>query len=62
MDQGRIVKKVFECKPMGIRRRGRLNWVVEWDLRGLRFRAGDRGSLWEEWASVVRVVKALRGL
>jgi hypothetical protein len=25
-------------------------------------RAGDRGSPWEEWASVVTVVKALRGL
>jgi hypothetical protein len=37
MDQGRIVKKLFESKPEG-RRRGRLRWLedVEKDLRKMK--------------------------
>ena len=57
MDQGSRVKKMFESKPKGSRRRGkpRFRWLVdvEKDLREMKFKkwrqkAVDR----EEWSSV----------
>jgi hypothetical protein len=63
MDQGRKVKEVFESKALGSRRgvRPRLRWmeVVEKDLREMKIKrwrqkAVDR----EEWASVIKEVKA----
>jgi len=40
MDQGRIVKKIFESKPEGSRRRGRprMRWLedVEKDIREMK--------------------------
>jgi hypothetical protein len=66
MDQGRTVKKIFESKPDGSRRRERprLRWLegVEKDLREMkvkrwRQKAFDR----EEWASVIKEANALRG-
>ena len=45
MDHGRTVKKIFESKPKGSRRRGRprLRWLddVEKDLREMKVRDGD---------------------
>jgi hypothetical protein len=66
MDHGRTVKKIFESKPEGSRRTGRprLRWLedVQKDLREMevnrwRQQAVDR----EEWASVIREAKAVRG-
>jgi hypothetical protein len=66
MGQGRTVKKGFESKPEGSRRSGspRLGWLenVEKDLSEMRIKrwrqkAVDR----EEWASVMKAAKALRG-
>jgi hypothetical protein len=58
MDQGRIVKKIFESKPEGSRRkeRSRLRWVQdvgkdqqELKVKRWRQKAVDR----EEWVSVI---------
>ena len=66
MDHGRTVKKIFESKPEGRRRKGRprLRWLndVGKDLRemkvkGWRHKAVDR----EEWASVIKEAKVVRG-
>jgi len=66
MDQGRAFKKVSESKSEGSRRRGRprLRWLedAEKDLREMkvkrrRQKAVDR----EEWVSVIKAAKALRG-
>jgi len=39
-DHGRVVKRIFESKPKGIKRMGkpRLRWLedVEWDLRKMK--------------------------
>ena len=66
MDQGRTVKKTSESKPEVSRRRGRprLRWL-EYAEKGLREmkvkrrrqKAVDR----EEWTSVIKEGKALRG-
>ena len=65
-DQGRTVKKIFESKPEGSRRRGRpgLRWLEDAEkvLREMkdkrrRQKAVDRG----ERASVIKGAKALRG-
>jgi len=65
MDNGRVVKKIFESKPRGRRRKGRpgLRWVedVEKDLRetkvkGWRRKAVDR----EDLASVIKQGKTLK--
>ena len=66
MGQGRTVKKVFERKPEGNRRRGRprLRWLesVVKDLQELkvkrcRQKAVDR----EVWVSIIKEAKAVRG-
>jgi hypothetical protein len=66
MDQERTVKKISESKVGGSRRRGRprLRWLefVEkdvWEMKveRLRQKVVDR----EEWASVIKEAKALRG-
>jgi hypothetical protein len=65
MNQERAVKKIFESKPEGSRRgRPRLRWLenVERDLcerkvKRWRQRAVNR----EEWASVIKKAKDLRG-
>jgi DNA-binding PadR family transcriptional regulator len=61
-DQGRRVKKIFENKPEGSRRR--LRWLEDverelWDTKGKKQlqKAVDR----EVWASDIKEVKALRG-
>jgi len=65
MDQGRTFK-VFEIKPEGsrIRVRPRLRWLGDvakdlWEMKVKRWRqkAADR----EEWASVIKEAKAVRG-
>ena len=67
IDQRRTVKKIFGSKLEGNRRRGRprLRWLedVEKDLKEKKFKkwrqkAVDR----EEWMSVIKKSKALRGL
>ena len=66
MDQGRTIKKIYDSKTEGSRRREgpKLRWVevVEKDLREMkvkrwRQKAVDR----KEWASVIKEAKALRG-
>ena len=66
MDQGRIVKKIFDSKQEGSRTRGRprVRWMedVGKDLREImvkrwRQKADDR----QEWASVFKQATALRG-
>jgi len=66
MDQGSTVKKIFESKSEGIRRRGRprLRWLEnalkglrETQIRRRRRKAVDR----EEWASVIKKGKAVGG-
>ena len=66
MDQARIVKKIFESKPEGSRRRvsPRMRWLedVQKNLRQmkvkrLRQKVVDR----EEWASTIMEAKALTG-
>jgi hypothetical protein len=65
MDQGRMVKKIFESKPEGSIRKGsprlRCREDVEKDLRKMkvkrwRQKAVDR----EEWASTIKEAKALK--
>jgi hypothetical protein len=64
MDQGRTLMKTSESKPDSSRRRPRLRWLedVENGLREVKVKrwrqtAVDR----EEWASVIREAKPLRG-
>jgi hypothetical protein len=66
MDQGRTLEKISESKPEGSRRRRRprMKWLedAEKGLREMkvtrrRQKAVDR----EEWASVFKEAKALRG-
>ena len=65
MDQGKTIKKISESKPEGSRRKGRprLRWLEDaekglWEMKVKRRRqkAVDK----EEWASVMKEVKALR--
>jgi hypothetical protein len=66
MDQGRTVKKIFESELMGSTRRGipRLRWLEDAE-KGLREIKVNRWRLkavdGEEWASVIKGAKALRG-
>ena len=59
MDQGRIVKKMFESKPEGSGKMGRprLRWLedVQKDLQEMKVKYGDK-----EWTSLVKEAKALR--
>jgi len=66
MDQERRVKKIFDSKPEGSRRRGRpsLRWLEDVEkvlyaikVKRWRQKAVDR----EEWASVIKEAKAVRG-
>jgi hypothetical protein len=66
MAHGRKVKKVFESKPKRSRRtrRPRLKWLedvvkVPWEMKVKRWR---QKTLDEEWSSVMKEAKALRGL
>jgi hypothetical protein len=66
MNQGRIVKKIFDNKPEGSRRNGRprLRWLedVGKDLRELKVkRWRQKAFVREEWASVITEAKAVRG-
>jgi hypothetical protein len=63
IDQGGALKKVFESKPAGSRRRGRprLRWLedVERDLREIKVKRWRRNAVdREEYASVIQVAKA----
>jgi hypothetical protein len=65
MDQERTVKKIFESKPEGSRRgRPRLRWLENVE-RGLYERKvkrwRERAVKREEWASVIKKAKDLRG-
>jgi len=65
-DQGRTVQKISESKPEGSRRIGRprLRWLkdVGKDLREMKFKRWRRKAVdREEWASVIKGVKAVRG-
>ena len=68
MNQTRPVKKIFEGKLEGRRRRGRprLRWIndVEDDIRKLRVKRWRTKALdRQEWASIIREAKAkLKGL
>jgi len=66
IDQGRAVKKIFESKLEGSRRRGRprMRWLEDVEkvlgeikVKRWRWKAVDR----EEWASAIKGVKAVRG-
>ena len=66
MVQRRIIKKIIQSKPEGSRRRGRPRWgwledvgkdIWEMKVRRWRQKAVNR----EEWVSVNKQTKALRG-
>jgi len=65
MSQGRIVKKIFESKPEGCRRRGspRMRWLedVEKNLREMKLKRWRQKAVdGEERASTITEAKALR--
>ena len=65
MDQGWTVKKIFESKPEGSRRRGRprLRWLedAEKDLREMKVKTWRQKIVdREEWASVIKEAQAHR--
>jgi hypothetical protein len=65
-DQGRVVKKIFESKPEGSRRRGRpgLRCLedIEQDLREMKFNRWRQTTVErEEWASVIKEAKGPSG-
>jgi hypothetical protein len=66
MDLGRSVKKIFESELEGSRREGRprLRWLDYvkrdlWEMKVKRWRQTAVGR--EEWASVIKEAKILRG-
>ena len=66
MDQGRTVKKIFESKLEVSRRRGRprLRWLedVQKELHDTKFKRWQQKAVKrEEWASVIKEAKDLRG-
>ena len=66
MDQGRTVKKIFESKTEGSRRRGkpRMRWLedVEKDVLEMKVTRWRQGAVdTEEWASVIKEIDVLRG-
>ena len=66
MDQGRTVKKIFESKPEGNRRRGRSRLGcledVEKVLREMKVKRWRQKAFdMEEWAFVIKGAKAVRG-
>ena len=66
MDQGRTVKKIFESKREGSRRRGkpRMRWLedVEKDVLEMKVTRWRQGAVdREEWASVIKEIDVLRG-
>jgi hypothetical protein len=65
MDHGRTVNKILESKSVG-RKRGRpgLRWLkdAEKDLWEIKVKRWQWQAVYrEEWASVIKEVKALRG-
>jgi hypothetical protein len=67
MDQRRVVKKLFECKLEGrtIVGRPRLRWLddVESGLRVMKVkRWRKKAQNREEWASILKEPKVLKGL
>jgi hypothetical protein len=68
VDHGRVVKKIFESKPEGRRRRmgrSRVRWLedVEKDLRDVNIkRLGQTAVNREEWVPLTMETKAVRGL
>ena len=66
MDQVTRVKKIFESKREGSRRRGRrrLRWLetVQNDLQEMKVKRWRQKALRrEEWASIIKEAKAVRG-
>jgi hypothetical protein len=67
MDQRRVVKKIFENKPEGRRKVGRPRWRwlhdVENNLRVMKVkkRRKKKAQNREEWASIMKEVKVLKG-
>jgi hypothetical protein len=66
MDQVRRVKKIPGRKLERRRRRGRLGmrWLeaVERDLQEMKFKRWRLKAVdWEEWASIIKEAKAVRG-
>jgi len=66
MNQGRIVKNIFENKTEGFRSRGRprLRWLedTEKDLREMKVKRWRQNAVGrKEWASVITETKAVRG-
>jgi hypothetical protein len=66
MNQRRTVKKIFESKPGGSRRRARprLRWLEDTEkvLREMKIKWWPQKTVdREEWASVIKVAKDLRG-
>jgi hypothetical protein len=66
MDQGRVVKKIFDSKPEGRRKVGRprLRWLddVKNDVRVMKIKKWrKKAQNREEWASVIKEAKVLKG-
>ena len=66
MDQVTRVKKIFESKREGSRRRGRrrLRWLetVQNDLQEMKVKRWRQKALRrEKWASIIKEAKAVRG-
>jgi hypothetical protein len=66
INRERVDKKIFESKPEGRRRIGRphLRWLkdVEKDLRKMKFKQWRQMVVdKQEWAILIKEVKALRG-
>jgi hypothetical protein len=66
MDHGRVVKKIFDSKPEGRRRRmgrPRSRWLEDAkDLREMQVKRWQQKAVdREEWASVIEEAKARRG-
>ena len=66
MNRGMVDKKIYESKPEGRRRIGRprLRWLkdVEKDLQEMKFKQWRQMVVdKQEWAFLIKEVKALRG-
>jgi hypothetical protein len=64
MNQGRTIRKISDSKPDSSRKRPRLRWLgdVLKDLREIKVKRWRQKIVdREEWASVIREAKAVRG-